>query len=332
MPAYLEAGCGTHMSQANSNSLTWAVVLAAGEGSRLRSLTRTPSGEIIPKQFCSLGRRECLLELAMVRAGAVVSREQLCTIVAAQHRRWWQSALAGTARSNIFVQPSNRGTAIGAALSLLQIEKRDPEATVMLLPADHYVGDEAALSHALVELTGLAASHRDRIFMLGMQPDSPDTELGYIVPKSGRVDGASAVGEFVEKPSRDQARELLAQGALWNMFIVAGSVTAFLNLFERSYNFVPLMRSSLAEEQPLGMLNRLYQELPSVDFSRDVLSHHVERLRVVAAPPCGWTDLGTPSRVAATVKETKSRVGSSAAPAAASAMYLDLAISAGGGA
>ena len=308
------------------SSNTWAVILAAGEGSRLKSLTRTPSGEVIPKQFCSLSRRECFLELAMARAGAVVSREHLCAIVAAQHRRWWKSALAGTSTANIFVQPSNRGTAIGAALSLLQIEKRDPEATVILLPADHHVGDESALAGALIKMSELARTHRERIYMLGMEPDSPDTELGYIVPKTGLADGAAAVGTFVEKPSREQAQDLLAQRALWNMFIVAGTVSTFLNLFDRSYNFVSLMRSTLRDGQPLGMLNRLYKELPSVDFSRDVLSHHVDWLRVVAAPPCGWTDLGTPSRVAATVKETRSRA---AGTAASSAMYLDLALSAG---
>ncbi len=163
--------------------------------------------------------------------------------------------------------------------------------------------------------------------MLGMEPECPDTELGYIVSKTGPADGAAAVDTFVEKPSGERARELLAQGALWNMFIVAGTVGTFLELFDLSYNFVSLMRCSLRERQPLGMLNRLYRELPEVDFSRDVLSHHVDWLRVVAAPPCGWTDLGTPSRVAATVKQTKPRTGSLAA---SSAMYLDLALSAGG--
>jgi mannose-1-phosphate guanylyltransferase len=304
-------------------------VLAAGEGSRLKSLTRTSSGDIIPKQFCSLSRRECFLELAMARASAVVERERICAIVAAQHRRWWKSALADTATTNIFVQPSNRGTAIGVALSLLQIEKRDPQATVLLLPADHHVGNETALAGALIQMTDLAGEHRDHIYMLGMEPDSPDTELGYIVPNRGLLDGAADVSAFVEKPSLEQARGLLAQGALWNMFIVAGTVAAFLDLFDRSYNFVSLMRSMLRDGQPLGMLNRLYKELPSVDFSRDVLSHQVNCLRVVASPPCGWTDLGTPSRVAATVEATRSRAGGAAG---ASAMYLDLALSAGGGA
>jgi mannose-1-phosphate guanylyltransferase len=315
-------------------SHTWAVVLAAGEGRRIQSLTRTASGEIIPKQFCSLGRRECFLELAMARGAAVVGADHLCTVVAAQHRRWWKRALGDTSATNIFVQPSNRGTAIGAALSLLEIEKRDPEATVMLLPADHHVSDEAALAGALRETTELADEHRDRIYMLGMETDSPDTELGYIVPKPGCVEGAAAVEEFVEKPSSERARDLLARGSLWNMFIVAGTVTAFLNLFDRSYNFVSLMRDTLRDGQPLGSLSRLYQELPPVDFSRDVLSHHVDRLRVVAAPPCGWTDLGTPSSVAATIeatiKESRSRAG--ATSPAPSALYLDLALGGGIGA
>jgi mannose-1-phosphate guanylyltransferase len=316
------------MSEATSH--TWAVVLAAGDGQRIKSLTRAPTGEIIPKQYCSLGRRECFLELAMKRAGAVVSHEHLCAIVAAQHRRWWKRALADTSAANVFVQPSNRGTAIGAALSLLHIEKRDPEATVILLPADHHVSDESALAGALVKMTELAGEHRDRIYMLGMETASPDTELGYIVPQAGRAEGAAAVGEFVEKPSVDRARELLAQGALWNMFIVAGTVSAFLNLFDRSYNFVTLMRDTLSDGQPIGTLNRLYKELPTVDFSHDVLSHHVDRLSVVAAPPCGWTDLGTPSSVAATVRESRLRADSvSGTP---SALYLDLAVNAGVGA
>jgi mannose-1-phosphate guanylyltransferase len=316
------------MSEAAAH--TWAVILAAGEGRRIKSLTRTPSGEIIPKQFCSLGRRECFLELAMKRAGAVVTHERLCAIVASQHRRWWKRALADASAANVFVQPSNRGTAIGAALSLLQIEKRDPEATVILLPADHHVGDESALAGALIKMTGLATEHRDQVYMLGMETASPDTELGYIVPQAGCAEGAAAVGEFVEKPSLDRARELLSQGALWNMFIVAGTVSAFLNLFDRSYNFVPLMRETLRDGEPIGALNRLYKELPTVDFSHDVLSHHVDRLRVVAAPPCGWTDLGTPSSVAATVRE--SRLRADGVSPAASAMYLDLALSAGVGA
>jgi len=76
------------------------------------------------------------------------------------------------------------------------------------------------------------------------------------------------------------------------------------------------------------MLNRLYKELPSVDFSRDVLSHQVQLPALVASPPCGWTDLGTPSQVAATVEATRHARRCSGGVR----MYLDLALSAGGGA
>jgi mannose-1-phosphate guanylyltransferase len=298
----------------------WSIVLAAGEGNRLKKLTTTEAGDAVPKQFCSLNSRECLLQLALQRATCISTPATTCAIVAAQHRRWWRSPLQCLPASNVFIQPRNRGTAVGTALSLLHVEARDADAIAVLLPADHYVQNEARLAEGLHELAHRASQEPGAVFLLGAEPDCADTELGYIVP-STRADGAQQVKEFVEKPTEAQARELVAAGALWNMFIVAGSVRFLLDLFDRSFNFVAPMRSAL--RQPVGALSRLYSELPTVDFSRDVLAHCPELLRVVAAPPCGWTDLGTPQRVAATVQETLRNGGNTGA--GSSAMYFDLA-------
>jgi mannose-1-phosphate guanylyltransferase len=103
-------------------SNTWAVVLAGGEGSRFRDITTTATGEVVPKQFCSLRRETCLLEDAIKRAQAVATRRHTCSVVAAQHRRLWGSALRTLPAQNIFVQPKNRGTAHGILFALLQIE------------------------------------------------------------------------------------------------------------------------------------------------------------------------------------------------------------------
>src|SRR5688572_7927177 len=83
---------------------TWALVLAAGEGSRLRALT-TSNGVAVPKQFCSLHDGPSLLQEALHRAEAVAPRLRICTIVAAQHRRWWQGPLWSLPSQNIIVQP-----------------------------------------------------------------------------------------------------------------------------------------------------------------------------------------------------------------------------------
>jgi mannose-1-phosphate guanylyltransferase len=104
----------------------WALVLAAGEGSRLRALTTT-NGVAVPKQFCSLQGGPSLLQEALHRAEAVAPRTRICTIVAEQHRRWWQGPLWALPSQNIIVQPENRGTAAGLLLPLLHIEARDLE-------------------------------------------------------------------------------------------------------------------------------------------------------------------------------------------------------------
>ena len=268
---------------------TWTVVLAAGDGSRLSALTTTDKGETIPKQFCSLNTRECLLELALQRATAISPPDNVCAIVAAQHRRWWKAPLGERRPTNIIVQPQNRGTAIGTALSLLRVERLAANATVVLLPADHYVEDEDVLSDALRELVAAARTDPSSVHLLGAQPaDAPDSELGYIVPGS---DGAvRPVMKFVEKPTLEEAHMLMAAGALWNMFIFAGSVATLLDMLDNSYNFVAPMRAALAKSAGVGALSRLYESLPAVDFSRDVLAHFPSKLKVLTVPHCGWTD------------------------------------------
>ena len=126
----------------------WAIVLAAGDGRRLRRLTTTRSGLAIPKQFCSLERGPSLLQEAIERASRIADLERICPIVAAQHEQWWRDQLRGVPRDNIIVQPDNRGTANGVLLPLLTILERDPQARVVLLPSDHYVRYEAVLSAA----------------------------------------------------------------------------------------------------------------------------------------------------------------------------------------
>ncbi len=307
----------------NKHQGPWSIVLAAGNGSRLKELTTTAEGDTVPKQFCSLNRRECLLQLALQRAAVISSPDQVGTVVAAQHRRWWKRPLGVLPPGNIFVQPSNRGTAVGTALALLHVEKHNPDAIVVLLPADHYVQQEWVLAESLRHLCAQASRYTSSVFLLGTEPDCVDIEMGYIVP-SERADaapGASGVREFVEKPPIPRAQELLTHGALWNMFIVAGALPILLSFFERSYNFLAPMRAAMRE--PLGSLSRLYSDLPIVDFSRDVLAHYPQHLKVLSVPPCGWTDLGTPKRVAQIVHDSASN-GRQVRPTRG-AMYLDLA-------
>jgi mannose-1-phosphate guanylyltransferase len=288
-------------------SRPWAVVLAGGEGSRLARLTQTSDGVVIPKQFCSLMKTSCLLQDAIERARSVAPTPQVCAVVGAQHRRWWTEALGNIVPANIFVQPENRGTGYGVLLALLQLEAANPDARVMFLPADHYFRDEDTITRTLRLAAYLITANPEATYLFGTEPDSADTELGYIVPVQTARSLAAEVARFAEKPALDEARALVLSGALWNLFILGGTVRAMLKLFNQDYaGAVSAMRAALARDRRAtakGALAELYADLTPFDFSHEILQHQTAPLRVIRVPPCGWTDLGTPHRVALTVRD-----------------------------
>jgi mannose-1-phosphate guanylyltransferase len=312
----------------------WALVLAAGDGSRLQALTMTASGVAIPKQFCSLGGEPSLLHDALRRARVVADPQRTCAIVAEYHRRWWQPLQLGIPAANLISQPRNRGTATGILLPLLQIVHRDPEATLLVLPSDHYVRNEDVLADSLRAAMLELEHDRSHVILLGITPDEPDPELGYIVAESDSGGSAGAVSEFVEKPNVATARALIARGGVWNSFIFAAHGQTLLHAFEaRCPDLVGEMRhivTSLNSSMRRARLAQLYEQLPALDFSRDVLQRSPELLRVMTVPACGWSDLGTPRRVVETVSRFRSDSGV-AFPARA-ASFLDLATASEAGA
>jgi mannose-1-phosphate guanylyltransferase len=149
------------------------------------------------------------------------------------------------------------------------------------------------MAGALRRAAALAHADRESIYLLGVEPDEPDSELGYILPSSRGRDGAAGVLRFVEKPNAARARLLLEQGALWNVFIMAASVRTLLSLFDSRFaDVITAMRGFES-----GGLDSIYQNLHTVDFSKDVLQGRESMLKVLTVPHCGWTDLGTPERV-----------------------------------
>jgi mannose-1-phosphate guanylyltransferase len=203
---------------------------------------------------------------------------------------------------NIVVQPRNRGTGNGILLPILHIVNRDPEARILILPSDHYIGSEAVLVSRMQRAARALERLSREIVLLGIAPEEPDPELGYIAPGAADGTGMHRVHRFVEKPEAALARALLDQGGVWNSFIMAGRAQAFLDIFAARFpEVVMAMVGALqadAEGWASGGLRDLYDDLPDIDFSKHVITGHESRLRLLPVPVCGWSDLGTPERVA----------------------------------
>ena len=280
----------------NPQGHVWAIVLAAGDGTRLASLTTDSQGHHTPKQFCTLRHGRTLLADALARAARCVPAERTLVVVAAAHAPLWLEALHDHPPHNIVVQPQNRGTAPGLLLPLVDILARDPEALVFVLPSDHFVANEERIVNAAhVALAELRTSDHVAT-LLGITPRSADTGYGWIVPAPLRRGPTARVMRFVEKPPLDEALALLEQGALWNSFLLAARGPALAHLAEQR---VPGLTLALQAARRVGgdAIERLYSLLPNRDFSIDVLQGGEPSLRVLQVPECGWTDLGTPERV-----------------------------------
>src|SRR5262249_27668817 len=163
------AGAQAAVAAMTRNSATWAVVLAAGDGTRLAALTTDASGNSVPKQFCSLNGGSALIHETLQRAQHVAAPEHVCAIVAQQHALHWRGLLASLPKRNVIVQPENRGTANGVLLSVLSILQHDPLARIVFLPADHFVLDENALARALRDLVGVLNHNPEGLTLIGIE-------------------------------------------------------------------------------------------------------------------------------------------------------------------
>jgi mannose-1-phosphate guanylyltransferase len=290
---------------------SWAVILAGGDGARLRPLTRLLSGDDRPKQFCPLAGPRSLLADTMSRVATVVDPARTFHVVCSKHERFYRRDLFGVRPSQVLGQPSSRGTTVAIAYGLASIRARSPlahEALVGFFPADHYYADHSAFRRTLGAAYATAACHPDRIVLVGAQATEPETEYGWIQPglplasaRLTRGTGGSvrSVAGFWEKPSLDLAADLLRQRCLWNTFISVGRVGAFTALFEDA---VPDLWSRFVTARGVGreVIDAIYADIGSSDFSHAVLSTRPERLAVVELThAAGWTDLGRPARAMA---------------------------------
>jgi mannose-1-phosphate guanylyltransferase len=281
----------------------WSIILAAGEGTRLRALTRALHGEDLPKQFARIEASRSLLQSTVERALAWSVPERIVIVVAAEREELARRQLMGYGAVTVVSQPRNLGTGPGILLPLVHVIASDPQAKVVILPSDHFVRDEAPFRDT-IRRARARAEDSNALVLIGAEPDLPDPQYGWIVPRRER--GVIYVDCFEEKPSESAAKRLLDRGALWNTFVLVASAQHLWQLGqqhlpEQSQALDICVREHSVQEHDL--LAEIYAQMPAGDFSRDVLEH-ASGLEVVSLPECGWSDWGTPERVLASLRGT----------------------------
>jgi mannose-1-phosphate guanylyltransferase len=288
----------------------FAVILAGGEGSRLKSLTRAIAGDERPKQFCPILNDETLLDVTRKRTALKIAPENTFFSLTEKHERFYNALLKDVSKRRLTVQPENKGTAPAILYSLFHLTKLAPEATVAFFPSDHYFSDDAAFMNNVEAAFRAVEFNPNSLVLLGIEPDSAETSYGWIEPQEtlfgDLAKAVSRVERFWEKPSPEAARFLMTQGCLWNSFVMVGKVGTFLALIEKHlpalYRMFAASSAVFGTPAEAATVRSLYAWISETNFSSEVLEKAMGELYVLRVADVVWSDWGEPQRVLGTLE------------------------------
>lgn len=212
--------------------MNYAVIMAGGAGTRLWPISR----ERLPKPALRLYSDESMFQIAVKRLMPLFTPQQVIVVAGAGHTAVLSEQVPEIPPENFIVEPEGRGTASAIALTAVHLAARDPEATMAVLTADHFIGNEVVFREAVA--AALTAAEDDCLVTLGITPEFPSTEYGYI--QQGQVLREIAGHKvlealrFVEKPDLERAKEMLQSGDYsWNSGMFIWKVSVILDEFSR---------------------------------------------------------------------------------------------------
>ena len=294
----------------------WGLVLAGGDGRRLRPLTRRISGDERPKQFCKILGQETLMEQTLRRAMMLVAPDHVLAAVVHAHERFYAPLLGDIPSPSVLIQPEDRGSATAVFFGMLHLLDLPTDPPVAIFPSDHYVADDRAfMAHVNVAIDVVRA-RADLLVLVGIAPDTDEVEYQWIEPadviRGPWTRSLFKVRQLWQKPPRLVAEALLrSRGGLWNSVVVVARPSALLSLIRhavpRLAEVFTSVQSNLGTVREEAGLRKVYAHLPSTNFANDVLKTRPGNLAVLPLDGVGWNDLGEPRRVMATLARIGAR-------------------------
>lgn len=292
-------------------SKPWSIVLACEDGGRIQGFVQHWLRHPKPKPYCAFVGGRSLFQHTLDRAAGLSRPEQIVTLVAHEHRREAWAQLEGRSGGTVLLQPESCGTAGSIYVSLTYIRARNPQATVVIFPADHFVYPEQQFLDSVQRAVWTAEWLPDRVVFLGVFPDRLEVDYGWIIPGE-QLDGSITyqireVGSFLANPTVAQADAALAQGALWNTCVAVAKVDTLWQLGWRC--FPTLMArldrigAAIGTPREWRLLEELHREMPVRNFCTDVLKEAPDQAVVIEMNQVLWSDWGKPEQIAHTLRQ-----------------------------
>lgn len=276
----------------------WSIILAGGEGERTRPFIERWLGYPKPKQYCTFVGNRSMLQHTLDRADRLGAPHQKITVVAQSHQGFASEALTGQVAGQVVLEPNYCGTAPEMFLPLTYVRAWDPHATVVIFPSDHFVFPENRFLETVQRAISGSRILQDRLLLLGVRPTHLELDYGWM--NVGGVLGWSGgscvrqVDSFVEQLDPIQALNAMAKGALWNTSVIVGKVSTIWKL---GWQYVPVIMErferlgkAIGSTHEGRMLRQLYQKMPILDVSSELLQRVPERLGMIELEDVLWSD------------------------------------------
>lgn len=241
----------------------YAVILVGGKGKRLKPL----STDARPKAFLSITRDgKTMFRKTVERAGAIVPSGNIVVVANRLHSGLVKKDFPDIEKRNLILEPMSRNTAPAITLAALLLQNRLEDPIAVVLPTDQYVLDEGPYLDALASGIDFVRENSNAIVVIGIDPGSPETELGYIKVRGPLGKGIGKVEEFTEKPQLALAKKYVESGLyLWNTGVFIFKAATILRAVKA---FAPLVLSQL---ERLDYSRKAYEMLPDISIDYAVM-------------------------------------------------------------
>ena len=280
----------------NMNRNHYCIIMAGGAGTRLWPISRTD----FPKQFIEVGNTgKSFLRTTYDRFAGFFIPENIIVVTNSRYKNLVKQQIPELDDSNILAEPYSRNTAPCVAYATYTLLKRNPDAAMVVTPADHLIFDEDKFRETIINALDYAA--REKVLMtIGLMPTRPDTNYGYIQVTGGKnachADKAVKVKTFTEKPDADLARVFVDSGEfLWNSGIFAWTAQSIKEEMEK---YLPeVTRLFTGWEKTLGskaeedFIARVYTDCLNISIDYAVMEK-TDRAWLYPAT-FGWADIGS---------------------------------------
>jgi mannose-1-phosphate guanylyltransferase len=269
----------------------YAVIMAGGSGTRFWPLSR----RVWPKQFLSLAEQnESLLQATVRRIRGLVPSERILVVTSERHSGATRQQLPDLPPENVLAEPAARNTAPCVAWAAAHVSARNPNAVMMVLPADPHIGDETAYRELLTRASKAAAE--GGLVTIGVKPTRPETGYGYIECGAELSSGVNKVQRFVEKPDAARAQEFVKDKRfLWNSGMFFFRADKVLEEYQRQlpdlHAFAVGYREQASASVAQSYVIARYAELTSISIDHGIMEKAAD-VRVVPGA-FGWYDIGS---------------------------------------